>query len=463
MTYTRSDIDKLNARAKELGLNLNSDLTATLNKGASDSSGTPAPSAGTGSDSNKTTNLEGLFGSTPADSSIRAYYESTPKTQLDTAGEQGIREKVATSMQDRLDAINQYYNDLVKQNQPSYQSNIGSARALAARSGMLGTQMGESQIQGARQQNQANTATIEAKRSADMATVWNNIDTRANTLIDKANTEADTNSKAYLDYMKTSQDSARKDLITLAGIKGTSLDNLSKQDLDTILKQTGYTKDEATLVFNQAKSASEKIAWADKPVETKDGKLVFYGNDPTTNTVKTVTIDANIPQGYSAVMSSDGTLYYKNDTDGSLIPAPLGSSDKTEDIKNFNYAKSQGYKGTFTDYQKQQANLKDTTSTASEQLKTTKSQVADEISKALGGVTVTPVEGQNYSQMENKTGKYLTADQWNTLRNQWISQTSYTPAQFDDAFRSYIDPTDPSKYNGFEEYGANFVKKSTIW
>jgi hypothetical protein len=57
-------------------------------------------------------------------------------------------------------------------------------------------------------------------------------------------------------------------------------------------------------------------------------------------------------------------------------------------------------------------------------------------------------------------GKVSPSD-WSKARQSWASNTPYNTADFDEAFRGYIDPSHPQDYAGFEIYKPGFIKKST--
>jgi len=95
-----------------------------------------------------------------------------------------------------------------------------------------------------------------------------------------------------------------------------------------------------------------------------------------------------------------------------------------------------------------------TTGLPARQLSTTK-PTADEITsfykQSMVGELSKVVEASGYVSPAN----------WAKARKQWASTTAYSAAEFDDAFRGYVDPSHPQDYAGFENYDPNFIKKST--
>jgi len=53
---------------------------------------------------------------------------------------------------------------------------------------------------------------------------------------------------------------------------------------------------------------------------------------------------------------------------------------------------------------------------------------------------------------------YVSPENWRKARKAWSDNTPYAGKDFDDNFRSYVNPQHPSDYEGFEEYGAGFTK-----
>ncbi len=90
---------------------------------------------------------------------------------------------------------------------------------------------------------------------------------------------------------------------------------------------------------------------------------------------------------------------------------------------------------------------------------------------ARAGTETKPTSDENkmfYKQsMEEQLEKvveangYVSPENWAQARKKWASRTAYSSADFDDAFRGYVDPSHPQDYAGFENYGEGFIKKST--
>ncbi len=56
---------------------------------------------------------------------------------------------------------------------------------------------------------------------------------------------------------------------------------------------------------------------------------------------------------------------------------------------------------------------------------------------------------------------YVSPESWARARHKWTVSSPYTAVDFDNTFRSYINPSHPQDYAGFEDYSANFKKLSS--
>jgi len=91
--------------------------------------------------------------------------------------------------------------------------------------------------------------------------------------------------------------------------------------------------------------------------------------------------------------------------------------------------------------------------------------------KPKTGTTEKATEGEIkvfYKQsMESELAKvvgtdgYVSPDAWATARRKWSSNTAYTAADFDDAFRGYVNPQHPQDYAGYENFKTGMIKKSS--
>jgi len=55
---------------------------------------------------------------------------------------------------------------------------------------------------------------------------------------------------------------------------------------------------------------------------------------------------------------------------------------------------------------------------------------------------------------------YISQENWAKARQEWATSSPFTAEDFDNAFRGYINPKYAGTYAGFEDYNANFIKKT---
>lgn len=59
------------------------------------------------------------------------------------------------------------------------------------------------------------------------------------------------------------------------------------------------------------------------------------------------------------------------------------------------------------------------------------------------------------------TDGFISPVDWAKARQKWSANTPMGAADFDEAFRGYVNPTHPQDYAGFEGYKSGFIKKSS--
>lgn len=244
-------------------------------------------------------------------SEIDQYYSGLNRTAPTATDEQSIRDNIAKSMQTRIDAIDAHYNTLVSQENQNGQDRLGQTRAINARSGLGGSDFGNTNINQTTDLNKKAVAAIEEERNLQKEAIFNNIDQRAQQAIEAKKAEAAGNAQAYIQHLEQSQTQARQDLTTLAQA-GTRLESLNPDQKAALLKQTGYDPLTFEAVFNANKPKAQQIDY--KFEKLADGKVLFYGVDPTDGQLKQQVFDYDIPPDFQMVIAPDGTplLYNKN-------------------------------------------------------------------------------------------------------------------------------------------------------
>jgi hypothetical protein len=251
-----------------------------------------------------------------ANKAARDYYNALPRTGPTEADQDAIRESIRKQMQSQIDAINNSYDSIVASARTEGEDRLGQTRALSSRSGMLGAPMGEAQKAKTTEYNGKVVNAIEAERGTKIAAIWADIDKRTTDKIEKQKTEALTNAKDYIDYLKTAEDSAKTDMVNLAK-SGVDLSTLSEDDYKTLLEQTGYNPLVFKSLWNSNLPSQQKRDY--NYVNLGNGKVAVFSVNPATNQMEKEEYDMSIETGQE-IKEFDGVPYISTkDADGNII------------------------------------------------------------------------------------------------------------------------------------------------
>lgn len=249
------------------------------------------------------------------DKALREYYNALPRTAPTDSDQEAIREAIRKQMQAQIDAINTSYDSIVASARTEGENRLGQTRAISSRSGMLGAPMGDAQQAKTTEYNQKVVNAIEAERASKVAAIWDTIDQRATERIEKQKTEALTNAKDYIDYLKTTQEGARTDMVNLAK-SGVDLSTLSEEDYKTLLEQTGYNPVVFKSLWNSNLPENQKRDY--NYVNLGNGKILIMSVDPKTNKMEKEEYSVDIAPDQE-IKEFDGVPYIaKKDENGNV-------------------------------------------------------------------------------------------------------------------------------------------------
>jgi hypothetical protein len=180
-----------------------------------------------------------------------------------TVDENKIREDVRKQQQSRIDAINSVYNDLRVQQESKNDANLGVQRAISARSGLLGSTMGQAQQDQVQQYNQQLTGSIESKRNLDIQAVYGEIDSQIREQIAAQEAKAKGQMDDYLKYLDKIQGDARSTISNMAS-SGIKLEDLAQEDLQKLLNNAQMSPIDAYALYQEVAQKSQ--AAAPKPI-----------------------------------------------------------------------------------------------------------------------------------------------------------------------------------------------------
>lgn len=227
---------------------------------------------------------------------------------LDTAGpdEAKIRADAQAAVQAQIDAIKNTYTGILAQADITGQNNLGRTRATAARGGTLGSDFGNADLANTAQLNDQQKQTILAERDSKISAIMTGATTRADTLIENAKNRASTNTAAYLDHLKSVADATKADIVNLAK-SGASINDLTDQEYNTLLDQSGMTPEQfhASFILNKPQPTVLTTV-------TQGSKYIVVSKDPITGKTSTDTIDLGftVPPEYNSQKLDDGTVIF---------------------------------------------------------------------------------------------------------------------------------------------------------
>lgn len=294
-------------------------------------------------------------------SSILSPQEYQAKFGASKVDEEGIRERIRLENQARIDAINATYDAMISERKVVNEGNLGSTRAVNARSGLIGSDFGNANMSNQENENMKALGAINAERNLQVQNVFKEVSQLVQDEVKAKRLEAQGNADAYKEYLTSAQDKARESAKTLgaAGLSYDELKNTNPSALETILKNTGYDEFTLAQLMNTNKKAAERIEYQYK---TAGNKLIGYGVNPKTGAIET--IEKDLPPEFvgNEVKVIDGEIWSVG-ADGKSATKIGGPGQQTEtklpvSAQEYEYAKLNGYTGSYEQYQNEDANRK---------------------------------------------------------------------------------------------------------
>lgn len=230
-----------------------------------------------------------------------------------------IRAQIQQQSQAQIDAINTAADQLVNtENTVNGPNRLGQARALAAKSGLIGSTMYEQgQKPNVVQKNSEAVQAIENDRASKLAAVFNSINSQSTAEYNAKLSQAQGNADAYVKFLQQSESDTRDAVKNLAA-SGVSWDVLSSdpeyaQELNNILKYGNFSDPtQLEAFFNANKPADQKIQYTTETIKGENGNawLLRYGMDPVTGKVTTQKSDIGI--NYETLKGSGKTIQEAN-------------------------------------------------------------------------------------------------------------------------------------------------------
>lgn len=208
---------------------------------------------------------------------INDYYQRLFSESKQPVDEAGIRKQMLDAVQAQLDSINSIYDNILANVKIQGTGRLGQQRAISARKGTIGSEMGQAQKTEVETYNTQQEQAVQAERSAKLTSILSNAQTRADEKIALERQTRDKKAAEYIDYLKGQKDEAKADIKTLAAT-GLTLDKISDDQYIKLLKDSGFQSEtEFEAYYNAGLPKNKQVKYEYK--ELKDGTLLRIGDD----------------------------------------------------------------------------------------------------------------------------------------------------------------------------------------
>lgn len=331
------------------------------------------------------------------------YFEGLRRTPLTPEEESKIREETAARMQSQIDAVNLAYDEILRTERRAGEERVGRTRAIASRSGLLGSDFGEAHLETTKGKNLEVERAVQAERAQRLKEVFGRIDKDSQDEIKARRADIEGNAKEYVDFLAGKQDQARENTKLAAQAGLISLDDLSKEQYQSLLRQTGFDPVTLEAFFQVNKPKNERVEY--QSVSTPDGMLL-YGLNPSTGEVETKKFDVQLPAGFEVRFTDKGEALAYNPKTQKATP--------------------------ISDYYGQYGYPQKTTKPTETEIR--KSAIRD--------------MGFQIDQVVGDDG-YINPNDYRSAKKAWVAE-GFSSKDFDEAFSTYVNPYDPG---GPEAYG----------
>ena len=216
--------------------------------------------------------------------------------------EQQLRAKLRGDVQSQINAIQELGAiELSKATQRGVERS-GKGRALGAAAGLIGSPDYDRRAGEIGTLNAEDEAAQRATTQLKVQEVLKGVDQRARDIVDKRNTNAQTNAGNYLSYLRTVVDDARANLQELAASGAT----LSARQKRTLMQQTGYDSETFDSLYKSIEIAnSNQYLNKDKPQIIGNTAVYFkQTRDPKTGAMTITTEEVKLPEGPAEIEST---------------------------------------------------------------------------------------------------------------------------------------------------------------
>lgn len=303
--------------------------------------------------------------------------------------------------QAQIDATNAMFADQLNNARIQGQGRIESRQFAQGRAGQIGSGTGEAGINAVQDANNQVTKSIQAEQAAAIQSILTQTKNEAAAIL-KANTEAKkAGAQATLEFLNVTKPALKKKATVnaISSLIAKGITELTPEELKSYTDGLGITEGEFTKTWDEV--INQQVAEMNKQAKA-DAELA-----------KTIAETANIGIPVSA--------------------------------QEYNFAKANGYTGSYAQYQNEDANRK----AAGMRSPTQQDYITSAVS-AIGGAVAASQDANGF----------LTPSQYQQLKDQWVNQTGLPLEQFDAHFanKAYLKSTYKESPYSEAQYGLPVPK-----
>lgn len=274
------------------------------------------------------------------------------KDAMNPVDENKIRADTQARFQAEIDALNRIYAEKKAQERIAGQGRLGQATAVNARRGLIGSDFGATNIAGVEDQNRQIQNAIDSELNLKLSGIYSKISQDAKAEAEAKLAARQQGAQQYVEFLKGAA-TRKEDRIngTIANILGNNLEP-DESVFSSLASQLGTSVQDLKARYNTEKA---KIVTQGKLIEVSPGASLFDQNGRLIGTAP------NKPtNGEPLTKEVNGTLSQYDTNTGTwkqVYNSPI-KNNLPASAQEYEYAVSQGYKGTFSDYQNEDANRK---------------------------------------------------------------------------------------------------------
>lgn len=187
-----------------------------------------------------------------------------------------IRSDTIAQFQDRINALNQIYDQQLQQSQLQGKGRTGSGTAVLAARGLAGSGRGAAIQEGITQQNNAADAAVQAERSSAIQQVLGLANQQATEEAARRREAVVGGAKEYINFIKTQGERKQSDLNDLSGsliAQGFDPSTMSAQELKDLATSRGVSTNDIIGAYKQAKFTYDQEQQAASAKAKQDGQF----------------------------------------------------------------------------------------------------------------------------------------------------------------------------------------------